>query len=53
MQMVRKDISSPLKGLNVGDVILSGETATPDTGHAKKLKNLPLGTTIHNIEMAR
>ncbi len=40
------------KGLNVGDVILSGETATPDTGHAKKLKNLPLGTTIHNIEMA-
>jgi len=40
------------KGLKVGDTILSGEKAQPELGNAKKLKNLPLGTTIHNIELA-
>jgi len=40
------------KGLKVGDTILSGEKAQPELGNAKKLKDLPLGTTIHNIELA-
>jgi len=39
------------KGLKVGDTILSGDNAQPELGNAKKLKNLPLGTTVHNIEM--
>jgi len=40
------------KGLKVGDTILAGDNAAPEMGNAKKLKNLPLGTTVHNIELA-
>lgn len=39
------------KGLTVGQTLMSGETATPDVGNALPLANIPLGTTIHNIEM--
>ena len=38
-------------GLQVGQTIMSGENATPETGNALPLKSLPLGTIIHNIEM--
>ncbi len=38
-------------GLQVGQTIMSGEKATPDTGNALPLKAIPLGTIIHNIEM--
>ena len=38
-------------GLSVGDVILSGKKAAPNVGHAMFLSDIPLGTTIHNIEL--
>lgn len=38
-------------GLKVGDTILSGENAGPDTGNAMPMRNMPPGTFIHNIEM--
>ena len=38
-------------GLQVGQTIMSGENAAPETGNALPLKSLPLGTIIHNIEM--
>lgn len=39
-------------GLKVGEVILSGKTATPNLGNAMYLADIPLGTVIHNIEMS-
>ncbi len=38
-------------GLKVGDKIVSGEGADIKVGNALKLKDLPVGTLIHNIEM--
>ncbi|MBL0104892.1 MAG: 50S ribosomal protein L2 [Bacteroidetes bacterium] len=38
-------------GLKVGQKIMSGPTATPEIGNALFLKDIPLGTLIHNIEM--
>ena len=38
-------------GLTVGQEILSGEKATPEIGNALFLRDVPLGTVIHNIEM--
>ncbi len=38
-------------GLKVGDVVLSGETADIKSGNALKLKDIPVGTMVHNIEM--
>ncbi len=38
-------------GLKVGQRIFSGDTATPEVGNALFLKDIPLGTLIHNIEM--
>jgi large subunit ribosomal protein L2 len=38
-------------GLKVGDVITSGEGATPNIGNALYLADIPLGTVIHNIEV--
>lgn len=38
-------------GLKVGDTILSGPEADIKPGNALKLKNIPVGTLIHNIEM--
>lgn len=39
------------KGLVVGDEVVSGEEAEIRPGNALSLKNIPLGTQIHNIEM--
>ena len=39
------------QGLKVGDKVMSGSQATPDTGNAMFLKDVPLGSSIHNIEM--
>ena len=39
------------QGLKVGDKVVSGSQATPDTGHAMYLKDIPLGSPIHNIEL--
>jgi len=39
------------QGLEVGGVVMSGEGAAPEVGNALPLKNMPLGTVVHNIEM--
>ncbi len=39
------------EGLKVGMEILSGSKADIKVGHAKALKEIPVGTVIHNIEM--
>ncbi|SDJ70676.1 50S ribosomal protein L2 [Salimicrobium halophilum] len=39
------------KGLKVGAEIISGQDADIKAGNAKQLKDLPVGTTIHNIEL--
>jgi len=39
------------QGLGVGDTILSGEKADIRPGNAMKLKDMPIGTFIHNIEL--
>ncbi|WP_124980106.1 50S ribosomal protein L2 [Nonlabens xiamenensis] len=38
-------------GLQVGQNIVSGETATPDVGNAMKLSQVPLGSIISCIEL--
>ena len=40
-------------GLKVGDVIESGEKADIKSGNALPLKNIPVGTVIHNIELQK
>ncbi len=39
------------EGLKVGMKIVSGENSAPEVGNAMPLKNIPLGTLIHNIEL--
>ncbi|KJY57697.1 50S ribosomal protein L2 [Lactobacillus kimbladii] len=40
------------KGLIVGDVVESGANADIKPGNALPLKNIPTGTSIHNIELS-
>lgn len=39
------------QGLTVGMKIISGDNVAPEVGNALQMKNMPLGTMIHNIEM--
>lgn len=39
------------EGLKAGDKLMSGETAEIRIGNALKMKDMPVGATIHNIEM--
>ena len=39
------------KGLAVGDTVTSGPGADVRTGNAMPLKEVPLGTSVHNIEL--
>jgi large subunit ribosomal protein L2 len=39
------------QGINVGQKILSGEQIAPEVGNCLPLRNMPLGTNVHNIEM--
>lgn len=39
------------KGLQVGAKIVSGDAVAPELGNALQLRNMPLGTIIHNIEL--
>lgn len=39
------------ENLQVGQTLVSGDTAEPTVGNAKKLKDIPLGTIVHNIEL--
>ena len=38
-------------GLKVGDTVLSGPTADIKPGNAMALKDMPVGTVVHNIEL--
>ena len=38
-------------GLKLNDEVISSEKAEPKIGNALKLKNMPVGVTIHNIEL--
>ncbi|MBN2073048.1 MAG: 50S ribosomal protein L2 [Actinobacteria bacterium] len=46
----KRYIIAPLK-LKVGDYVVSGEKADIKIGNCLPLKNIPVGTIIHNIEM--
>ena len=39
------------QGLQVGQTIISGDSVAPELGNALMLKNMPLGTNVHNVEM--
>lgn len=39
------------EGLKVGDVVVSGKGKDIKTGNAMEISEIPLGTTIHNIEL--
>jgi large subunit ribosomal protein L2 len=39
------------QGLQIGSSIVSGDNVAPELGNALMLKNIPLGTVVHNIEM--
>jgi len=39
-------------GLAVGDEVVSGERVEVRTGNAMRLANIPLGTLVHNVELA-
>lgn len=43
-------ILSPL-GLKAGDTVMSGETAEPRIGNCIPMGKIPLGLTVHNVEM--
>jgi large subunit ribosomal protein L2 len=38
-------------GLKVGDAVISGDNVDILTGNALPLKNIPLGTMLHNVEL--
>ena len=46
----KRYILAPL-GLEVGDTIISGEKVDIKTGNTSPLKNIPLGSLIHNLEL--
>ena len=38
-------------GLQIGWTIMNGETAEPRVGNCLPLKNIPIGTMVHNVEL--
>jgi large subunit ribosomal protein L2 len=48
----KRYILTPL-GMKVGDEVMSGEEADIKPGNCLPLRVIPVGTTIHNIEMVR
>jgi large subunit ribosomal protein L2 len=46
----RRYIIAPV-GLQVGATVMSGSMAAPEIGNALPLKNIPVGLTVHNVEM--
>ena len=39
------------QGLQVGATVVSGDAVAPDLGNALQMRNMPLGTVVHNVEM--
>lgn len=48
----KRYILAPL-GLNVGDTVMSGPEAEIRVGNAMPLRQIPLGTQVHNIELEK
>jgi large subunit ribosomal protein L2 len=48
----KRYILAPL-GLNVGDTVISGPDADIRVGNALPLRQIPLGTQVHNIELEK
>jgi large subunit ribosomal protein L2 len=46
----RRYILAP-KGVNPGDTVMSGPEAQIKPGNAMQLRHIPIGTTIHNVEL--
>ncbi len=46
----RRYILAPL-GLKTGDKVVAGETVPIQTGNALPIKNIPIGSQVHNIEI--
>lgn len=46
----RRYIVAP-DGLKVGDTVLSSENAEIKTGNCLSIKNIPVGTIVHNVEL--
>ena len=46
----KRYILAPL-GLNVGDTVMSGANAEIKVGNALELKDMPVGSVVHNIEL--
>ena len=46
----KKYILAP-QGLQVGSTVIAGDAVAPEVGNALQMKNMPLGTNVHNIEM--
>jgi large subunit ribosomal protein L2 len=46
----KRYIVAPL-GLQVGQTLMSGQDAEPNTGNAMRLADIPIGLTIHNVEL--
>ncbi len=46
----KRYILAPI-GLQVGMTVLSGESADPNTGNSKKLRDIPIGVQVHNVEL--
>jgi len=46
----KRYILAPL-GLNVGDTIVSSDTADIKPGNSLQIQNIPVGTLIHNVEL--
>ena len=51
MPMAINAIFWPRNGLKVGDTIQSGQEADIKVGNSLRLKDIPVGTQIHNIEL--
>jgi len=47
---VKSYILAP-SGLTVGMKVIAGENAAPEVGNALPLKSIPLGSSIHNVEL--
>ena len=47
---VKSYILAP-QGLQVGQTLRAGDKAAPEVGNALPLRNVPLGTQVHNIEL--
>lgn len=46
----KRYILAPL-GLKVGDIVVSSDSADIKVGNSKQLKDIPIGTLVHNVEL--